>query len=232
MIHNRAGRKLKRTASHRKALLGNLATSLFEHKRIVTTEAKAKELRRFAEPLITRAKHALANENNKQLTANQTIDIHNRRIVAKTIRKKAVLQHLFETIAPKVEHRNGGYLRIVKLGQRRGDAGRIASIELVDFFEATIPKAKNSKLTHKHSAALLATKKENILAEDSIKVVSSVAENIVTVSHETPADELREETNIADTEQHVPEIAETPTDEVNNIENETAEESKSDVGKI
>lgn len=121
MIHNRAGRKLKRTASHRKALLANLATSLFEHKRIVTTEAKAKELRRFAEPLITRARHAQANEKNNRLTAGQTKDIHNRRIVARVIRKKAVLEHLFETIAPLVEQRNGGYLRIVKLGQRRGD---------------------------------------------------------------------------------------------------------------
>ncbi|GAB1430078.1 50S ribosomal protein L17 [Ignavibacteria bacterium] len=142
MIHNRAGRKLKRTASHRKALLANLATSLFEHKRIVTTEAKAKELRRFAEPLITRAKHAQANEKNNRLTAGQTKDIHNRRIVARVIRKKSVLEHLFDTIAPVVEHRDGGYLRIVKLGQRRGDAGKIASIELVDFNDSTPPPKK------------------------------------------------------------------------------------------
>ena len=153
MIHNRAGRKLKRTASHRKALLGNLATSLFKHKRIITTEAKAKELRRFAEPLITRAKHALANEKNGRLTAGQKIDIHNRRIVGRTIREKGVLQDLFDTIAPSVEHRNGGYLRIVKLGQRRGDSGRMASIELVDFYEAVLPAKKKKKVPARVPAA-------------------------------------------------------------------------------
>lgn len=156
MIHNRAGRKLKRTASHRKALLANLATSLFEHKRIITTEAKAKELRRFAEPLITRAKHARANENSNQLTAGQTKDIHNRRMVARVIRKKAVLEHLFDTIAPVVEHRDGGYLRIVKLGQRRGDASKIASVELVDFNESTSPPPKKKQVRSRSAVQMQA----------------------------------------------------------------------------
>ncbi len=133
MRHLVKGRKLKRTASHRKALLANMATSLFEHKKIVTTEAKAKTLRPFAEHLITKAKHALVRERQNLLPDGQTVDIHNRRIVARVIRRKAVLQELFDAIAPVVESRNGGYTRIVKLGVRRGDAGKKAMIELVDW---------------------------------------------------------------------------------------------------
>ncbi|HRI30418.1 MAG TPA: L17 family ribosomal protein, partial [Candidatus Kapabacteria bacterium] len=85
MRHLKSGRKLKRTASHRKALLNNMAMSLFEHKRIKTTEAKAKELRPFAEQLITRAKNALLNEQQGNLPTGQTVDIHNRRQVARFI---------------------------------------------------------------------------------------------------------------------------------------------------
>ena len=110
-----------------------MASSLFQHKKISTTEAKAKELRAFAEQLITRAKHALQREQQGLLPQGQTIDIHNRREVYRSIRNKGVVQELFDTIAPAVLNRPGGYTRIVKLGTRRGDAGRIAMIELVDF---------------------------------------------------------------------------------------------------
>lgn len=133
MRHLKSGRKLKRTSSHRKALLKNMATSLFEHKKLFTTEAKAKELRPYAEVLITKAKHALSNEKQGALPNGQTVDIHNRRVVGRSIRNKAVLQELFDTIAPMVEERQGGYTRIVKTGTRRGDAGRTAIIELVDW---------------------------------------------------------------------------------------------------
>lgn len=133
MRHLKSGRKLKRTSSHRKALLNNLATSLFEHKKVQTTEAKAKELRPFAESLITKAKHALAKEKQGLLPQGQTVDIHNRRIVAKNILNKGVIQELFDTIAPMVEERPGGYTRIIKTGTRRGDAGSMAIIELVDW---------------------------------------------------------------------------------------------------
>jgi len=114
-------------------LLRNLASSLFEHKRISTTEAKARELRPYAEKLITKAKNALLKEKQGLLPQGQTIDIHNRRIVYKDIRNKAVVQELFDTIAPLVEERPGGYTRIVKTGIRRGDSGRTAIIELVDW---------------------------------------------------------------------------------------------------
>ncbi len=133
MRHLRKGRKLKRTSSHRRALLRSLAMQLFEHKRISTTEAKAKELRPFAEKLITKAKHAMHREKQGQLAEGQKIDIHNRRIVAKDIRRKAVLQELFDTIAPMVEEREGGYTRIIKTGFRRGDGADTAIIELVDW---------------------------------------------------------------------------------------------------
>lgn len=130
MRHNYAGRKLGRTSSHRKALLSSLATSLFEHKRVTTTVAKAKELRSYAEHIITRAKNAYAAE--KADTA-KGLDVHSRRVVGRHIRNKAVLQELFDTIAPLVQERAGGYTRITKLGIRRGDNAPEAMIELVDW---------------------------------------------------------------------------------------------------
>lgn len=146
MIHRRVGRKLKRTWSHKKSLMCNLATDLFLHKKLVTTEAKAKELRPFAESLITRARIALRNEQNGNLptarpnksgeVATVTKDFVQRRQVGRFIRNKAVLQELFDTIAPAVATRDGGYTRIIKLGPRRGDGGREAIIELVDFSAA------------------------------------------------------------------------------------------------
>ena len=133
MRHQRRGRKLRRTGSHRKALMRNMATALFEHKKIQTSEAKAKELRPFAENLISRAKKALAREQQGALPDGQSVDIHNRREVGRQIRNKAVLQELFDAIAPVVEERTGGYTRIIKTGHRRGDSGRMAIIELVDW---------------------------------------------------------------------------------------------------
>jgi large subunit ribosomal protein L17 len=132
MRHNINGRKLNRTKSHREAMFANMATSLFEHKKLHTTEAKAKELRPFAEALITKAKNALAREKQNSLPEGQTVDIHNRRQVYRVIRNKGVVQELFDAIAPFVESRNGGYTRVTKTGTRRGDAARTAIIELVD----------------------------------------------------------------------------------------------------
>jgi large subunit ribosomal protein L17 len=127
MRHRVEGRKLKRTASHRKALLQALTTSLLRHKRIKTTEAKAKEASRFAEAIITRAKRAHLAE------AGGAADVHARRVVARDIHDTAVVKELFSEIAPKVANRPGGYTRVVKLGQRLGDGARIAILELVDY---------------------------------------------------------------------------------------------------
>ncbi|MFZ4621376.1 MAG: 50S ribosomal protein L17 [Bacteroidota bacterium] len=128
MIHGRAGRKLQRTASHRKALLNSLSTSLLRHKRIQTTLAKAKETRMVVEKLITRAKNAVAKE-----VEGGPKNVHARREVARHINDKEVVKMLFNEIAPKVASRPGGYTRVIKLGQRLGDGAHVAMIELVDF---------------------------------------------------------------------------------------------------
>ncbi len=127
MRHRKSGRKLKRTASHRRATLAALSTSLLRHKRIMTTVAKAKETRMLVEKIITRAKNASA------LKDAPAVAIHARREVGKLIKDLAVVKELFSTIADKVAQRPGGYTRIVKLGQRKGDAAEMAVIELVDF---------------------------------------------------------------------------------------------------
>lgn len=181
MIHNRAGRKLKRTASHRKALLCNMASSLFQHKKISTTEAKAKELRAFAEQLITRAKHALQREQQGLLPQGQTIDIHNRREVYRSIRNKGVVQELFDTIAPAVLNRPGGYTRIVKLGTRRGDAGRIVMIELVDF---SASRDGVIRLRRKKAAPKLAATVKPAAAPAAAPVAAPVVEEAVPMVEE------------------------------------------------
>jgi large subunit ribosomal protein L17 len=117
MRHRKTGRKLSRTAAHRKATLRNMASSLFRHGRITTTTAKAKELRPFAERLITLAKRG---------------DLHARRLAARKISERDVLGKLFDELGPRYETRPGGYTRILKLGNRQGDAAEMALIELVD----------------------------------------------------------------------------------------------------
>jgi len=121
MRHLVKGRKLNRTASHRKALLSNMSCSLIKHKRIITTEQKAKELRRFVERLITYAKKD---------------NLHGRRLIMKKIKgklKKEISNLLIHEIAPNYSDRNGGYTRIIKLQNRKNDNADMSLIELVDF---------------------------------------------------------------------------------------------------
>lgn len=127
MRHRKSGRKLKRTASHRRATLGALSTALLRHKRITTTLAKAKETRVVVEKLITRARRASAQ------TDRPAVAIHARRQTARLIKDRSVVAELFSTILEKVADRPGGYTRIVRLGQRLGDNAELAVIELVDF---------------------------------------------------------------------------------------------------
>lgn len=187
MRHNYSGRKLKRTASHRRALLANLATSLFEHKRLVTTVAKAKELRPFAENLITRAKHAYAAEKNGTVAGT---DVHNRRMVGRFIRNKAVLQELFDTIAPLIVDRSGGYTRITKLGQRRGDNSPEAMIELVDWSNPQDGRV-TSRTRRKPKATKRRGEKPSVAAEVEAQQLSDAAENKPSAKVET-ADETGE----------------------------------------
>lgn len=127
MRHRKSGRKLKRTASHRRATLAALSTALLRHKRITTTIAKARETRMLVEKMITRAKNAVAKKDAP------AAGVHARREVGRMIKDRAVIGELFGVIAEKVAARPGGYTRIVKLGQRLGDAAEMAVIELVDF---------------------------------------------------------------------------------------------------
>lgn len=117
MRHRKKGRQLSRTSEHRKMLLRNLAISLVQHGRIETTTAKAKELRIFVEPLITRAKRG---------------DLHARRLVSRQIHDREALSKLFDEIAPRYAERPGGYTRVLRLGHRSGDAAEMALIELVE----------------------------------------------------------------------------------------------------
>lgn len=130
MRHRVKGRKLSRTASHRQATLNALATQLLRYKKIKTTTAKAKETKRFVEPLITKAKKN---------------DLSSKRYIARFIKDKDVLKELFSEIVEKIGDRPGGYTRVVKLGNRSGDAAELSIIELVDYNEIAAPKKKESK---------------------------------------------------------------------------------------
>lgn len=125
MRHGNKRNNLSRTASHRKALLMNLGCQLITNKRITTTLAKAKALRTYIEPLITKTKN----------TASKEAIMHNHRIVFSYLNDKAAVKELFIVVGPKIAARPGGYTRIIKLGARTGDNAEIAMIELVDFNE-------------------------------------------------------------------------------------------------
>ena len=139
MRHNKAINHLGRKSGHRKALLSNMATSLILHKRITTTVAKAKALKSYVEPLITKSKEDTT---------------HNRRVVFSYLKNKEAVSELFRTIAPKVADRPGGYTRVLHVGFRKGDAAEMALIELVDFNEAALASAqKSAKKTTRRSRA-------------------------------------------------------------------------------
>lgn len=128
MIHRRKGRKLKRTASHKKALLSNLSVALIKYKKIRTTLAKAKELRTYIEPIINKSKKAYLAKDNKA-----EANVHARRVINSFLNDRGAVSTLFNEIAPKVVDRNGGYTRVLKLGRRLGDGAELALIELVDY---------------------------------------------------------------------------------------------------
>ena len=134
MRHNKKFNHLGRTASHRQAMLANMATSLIMHKRITTTLAKAKELKKYVEPLITKSKEDTTNS---------------RRVVFSYLQNKEAIKELFGPVAQKVGDRPGGYTRIIKLGFRQGDAAQICFIELVDFDEAMAKTAGAAKKTRR-----------------------------------------------------------------------------------
>lgn len=248
MRHQKSGRKLKRTSSHKKALMRNLATAIITHKKIATTEAKAKELRPYIEKLITRAKKALVREQQNKLPEGQKIDVHARRMVSADVFGKGAVQELFDVIAPKVAERAGGYCRIIKTGVRTGDAARTAVIQLVDWYDvqdgavstkrkrkpAAKPKAKTEPIEGspaapapeaKKPAKKKATPKTAIPAEEP---ANEVVEEIAVPVEEPLAEVVEEETApvieepIAEVSEEVEEII--PSDEEESVKIKKSEE--------
>ena len=154
MRHNKKFNHLSRTADHRAALLANLAIALIQHKRITTTLAKAKALKKYVEPLITKSKNDTTNS---------------RRVVFRYLQNKEAVTELFKEIAVKVGDRPGGYTRVIKLGLRRGDAAPIAFIELVDYDEnmAKTPKTEVKK-TRRSRRSTKKTETEGPVAEMTV----------------------------------------------------------------
>ncbi len=155
MRHGVKVKKLGRTASHREALLNSLATSLFKHKRIRTTTAKAKEARKYIDALITKARKN---------------DLHSKRQIMSVIHDREVVKELFGEIIPKIGERPGGYTRVVKLGNRMGDAAEISILELVDYNDIANAKAEEHK--EKKEAKSKAKKEKETEEVEDAKVVS------------------------------------------------------------
>ena len=183
MRHGKKFNHLGRKKGHRKAMLSNMACSLIEHKRINTTVAKAKALRGFVEPLITKAK---------------TDSTHSRRTAFKYLQSKDAVGELFREVAPKVADRPGGYTRIIRTGYRLGDNAEMCMIELVDFNE--LYTNEKSKKTTRRSRRGGGGAKAEVAAETTEEVVAEVeetaevaAEETVEAKEETPAEEPKAE---------------------------------------
>lgn len=189
MRHRVKGRKLNRTASHRLATMRALATALLREKKIKTTLAKAKEIRVFVEPMITRAK-------------NDTVAA--RRTIAKDIMDKDIVKELFSEIAPKIGDRPGGYTRVVKLGRRNGDAAEMAIIELVDYNDVVErkkprkPKTEDAKVvsetTDKKIKETKSSTKEEVVEDVDEKAVEEVVEETEEKAEDVEAKDVSEET--------------------------------------
>ena len=238
MRHLKSGRKLGRTNSHKRALMRNMVMSLFEFKKISTTLAKAKELRPYAETLITRAKKAYQREQAGLLQEGQTIDIHSRRVVARDISKKAILKELFDTIAPMVIDRNGGYTRIIKTGTRRGDAADTAIIELVDWSAdqdgatSIKPKKKVAKKAKTIKSAVpapapvvVAPVEEVVVAEIPVEIVEEVVVAEVQVEDVVAVEPVTENVAEVATEELTTEVVAETTEETPAAESTESTES-------
>jgi len=175
MRHAVKGKKLKRTSSHKKALLTSLAVALFKYKKIKTTVAKAKEARIFVEKLITKARRG---------------DIPARRYVARFIKDREVLKELFNEIVAKIGERPGGYTRVVKLGARKGDGADLAILELVDYNEGEVkaPKKKEEKVAE--------TPKEEKTSEEVVEKDEAVSEQVEEKLESTSQSSEQQDSNV------------------------------------
>ena len=175
MRHSKVINHLGRTSSHRKAMLSNMATSLILHKRITTTTAKAKALRTFVEPLITKSKED---------------STHSRRVVFSYLKDKTAVAELFRDVSPKIAERPGGYTRILKTGNRIGDNADMCILELVDYNEAMLGgEAAKTKTTRRRRASK--KKDEAVVKTKSPKAAKEKAEK--TEKPVTKVEETREE---------------------------------------
>lgn len=202
MRHGNKINHLGRKTAHRKALLMNLSNALILHKRITTTVAKAKELRKHIEPLINKTKLDTT---------------HNRRILFSYLQDKESIKELFGVIADKVANRPGGYTRIIKLGFRKGDAADIAMIELVDFNDIYVKEIKETTTKTRRGRA-----KKSAVAAEEIATSNDLVEDVAEI--ETAPEEVAEEVSTDAVEEVSSPDAETPATEDNNAE--TAEETK------
>lgn len=203
MRHRVKGRKLNRTASHRAATLRALATALLREKKIQTTLAKAKETRMFVEPIITRAK---------------SDSVAARRIVARDIHDKEVVKELFNEIVPKIGDRPGGYTRVVKLGQRLGDAAEMAIIELVDYND--VVERKKPRKAKTEDAKVVEETVEEKTVEDTEEAVNEAEETVEEISEEVKEDTVEK------VEEKIEEVKEEETSEAK--AEETNEEAKAE----
>lgn len=184
MRHRKSFNHLGRTSSHRKAMLSNMATSLILHKRITTTVAKAKALRLYVEPLLTKAKEDTT---------------HSRRVVFSYLRDKYAITELFRNVSGKIADRPGGYTRIIKLGKRLGDNAEMALIELVDYNELLLSEksSKKAKSTRRRRGGSK-KKVEAVVAETAVAEEAAVIEETATtevtetVETETKPEEEKE----------------------------------------
>jgi len=190
MRHGKKINHLSRTASHRSAMLANMACSLIEHKRIQTTTAKAKALKRFVEPIITKAKA----ENNDNVERNT----HNRRIVFSYLRNKEAVSQLFAEVAEKVADRPGGYTRIIKLGNRLGDNADMALIELVDFNETYDTGAKKKSTRRRKKAADAPAQPAATKEEAPVEEVAAIEEVAAPQTDAAPEVEVAAEESVAE----------------------------------
>lgn len=179
MRHSKKFNHLSRTAPHRKAMLSNMATSLIVHKRITTTVAKAKALRKYVEPLITKSKSDTT---------------HSRRVVFSYLQDKDSTQHLFDEVADKVADRPGGYTRIIKLGNRLGDNAEMALIELVDYndtYQQEEEKKTRTRRSRRGGKKNKSTDSQQEEASNEQKATAQPEEAVEEKKEEKPADEAQ-----------------------------------------
>lgn len=209
MRHGKKFNHLGRKTAHRKAMLSNMACSLIEHKRIKTTVAKAKALRKFVEPLITKSK---------------TDTTHSRRIVFSHLRQKEVVTELFGDVASKVATRNGGYTRILRTGNRLGDNAEMCFIELVDYNETYVTaKPKKKAKSTRRSGGAKKVSATTPAVEEAVVVEETTSEE--TVLEETKTEEVVAETTNAPAAEVVAEKTSEATEETSEVkEEETKEE--------